>query len=523
MAAIYLAASRANATGAQASGAQYRGNDLKRKRELLEALILLCVLFAADAVGYTQTQPIVVGTTVSCATSTDGSVVGIPNPLNPPVVAVAYSGTLGSGNYFVENAWYDAAGHITLVGPEVQIQLASSGSLTVNLPTSGTPQGALGMNVYIGSSSGGETLQGQTTGSATFTQSTALTSGAAVPSTNTTVCQIAANDAGWPTGTGYQVGLTAPSGDQIPGFPQQWQLLGPGQTINLGQGFPIYTGHVTYGSTIQAIPYNHGMQSISGPLSMAGYPLVQVLKLGVGTQVPAWPIDNELGATNSLGGYIYNGGVGVSTGEVLCAGSDPYHTFVPASSCRTGGQIYYQTIQANGTPSPQEPALNFSAYFNLTDYSTVSTNVGLNTTGSEGALVTASGSKTPGYYAVWDSAGGLTGVASQVPLIPRTCVYNGCYRKEADGTIEEWGVAASCGGGTNDCNVSVTFPLPFTSVPSVVDTCSDSSSNGGNCIIIINNLSTTNFVNRYGAPVYVGGGGGNLSGVQKGNWYAVGY
>jgi hypothetical protein len=108
-------------------------------------------------------------------------------------------------------------------------------------------------------------------------------------------------------------------------------------------------------------------------------------------------------------------------------------------------------------------------------------------------------------------------------LIPRTCVYNGCYRKEADGTIEEWGVAASCGGGTNDCNVSVTFPLPFTSVPSVVDTCSDSSSNGGNCIIIINNLSTTNFVNRYGAPVYVGGGGGNLSGVQKGNWYAVGY
>ena len=47
--------------------------------------------------------------TAECATSVDGSVVGVPNPLQPPQTAVVYSGTLPAGNYFVQTAWYDAA------------------------------------------------------------------------------------------------------------------------------------------------------------------------------------------------------------------------------------------------------------------------------------------------------------------------------------------------------------------------------------------------------------------------------
>jgi hypothetical protein len=129
------------------------------------------------------------------------------------------------------------------------------------------------MYVYIGTTSGGETLQGDTGGYATFVQSTPLTTGTAVPTVNNTVCQIIANDAGWPTGTGYVVTMTSPSGIVLPNYPMQWQLLGPGTTLNIGQGLPIYNGQVTYPSPILAMPYGHATQSINGPLSLGGYGL----------------------------------------------------------------------------------------------------------------------------------------------------------------------------------------------------------------------------------------------------------
>ena len=231
---------------------------------------------ANDVISFTPTQSFfVAGTaiiapiTVQCATSIDGSVVATPNPLNPPQVAAVYSGTLGSGNYFVQEAWYDASSNVTLVGPEIQIQLTATGEIQENPPASGLPATVVGRKIYIGTTSGGETLQGTVVGSGTFTQSTPLSSGAAEPSVNSTVCQVIANDAGWPTETGYVVTLTTPAGQTMPGYPSQWQLLGPGNTLNLSQGLPLYNGIVTYPSPILATPYNHSPQSISGPLNLS--------------------------------------------------------------------------------------------------------------------------------------------------------------------------------------------------------------------------------------------------------------
>ncbi len=211
--------------------------------------------------------------TAECATSVDGSVVLVPNPLNPPIDVAGFSGTLSSGNYFVEIAWYDAVGHVTLPGPEVQVQLSATGSLQVSPPAPGLPSTALGMQVFIGSTSGGETLQGSTSGGTTYSQSIPLVSGTVPPTVNNTVCQVIANDAGWPTGTGYNVALTDPAGNTLPGYPAQWQLLGPGNTINLSQGTPLYNGTVTYPSPILALPYGHAQQSIAGSLTLGSYSL----------------------------------------------------------------------------------------------------------------------------------------------------------------------------------------------------------------------------------------------------------
>jgi hypothetical protein len=222
------------------------------------------------------------------------------------------------------------------------------------------------MDVYIGAASGAETLQGTTTGSAAFTQSVALTSGTALPGTNTTVCNLVANDAGWPTGTGYGVTMTGPSGAVQPGYPLTAQFIGPGTSVNVGQGFPQYSGTVLYPIPLLARPYNHAMQSVSGPLSMTGYAITQVGKLGVGTSVPAWPIDVETGAINASGGYIYNGGMGVATGNCLVAGSDSYKTFTPGA-CATLPTLYYQTMQQAGTNEPQRAKLNFGSTLTVAD------------------------------------------------------------------------------------------------------------------------------------------------------------
>lgn len=303
----------------------------------------------------------------TCATSTDGSVVGIQNPLTATVNTTSGAGSLGAGTYYTVYEWYDAAGNVTLASPETIKTLSASGSLVVNPPASGIPALAVGMDVFIGTTSGGETLQGQTTGSASFVQSAALISGATPASSNTTLCQVTANDTIWPTGTGYNVSLVDSVGNPIPQYPMQWQLLGPGTTINLSNGLPYYHGTVFYPIPILANPANHGTQSISGTLDLGGYFLRNVARVGVGTTTPAWGLDVEGagadGLINAKGGYLLNGSGGTA-GQCLASDGTAFDTQV---ACLTSiGSIFYQTVQAAGASKPQEPRLNLIAGTNAT-------------------------------------------------------------------------------------------------------------------------------------------------------------
>ena len=267
----------------------------------MKRFLLIFVVTGLLAVPFVAAQ-VVTAVTATCATSIDGSIVGTPNPLSPPQVSAVYSGTLPAGNYFVEEAWYDAVANVTLVSPEVHIQLSGAGEIQESPPASGLAATAVGRKIYIGTSSGSETLQGSVVGSAIYTQSVPLTNGAAVPAVNSTLCQLVANDAGWPTGTSYQVSLTSPSGGTMPGYPQQWQLLGPGNTINVSQGLPLYNGTVTYPIPLLARPYGHATQSISGPLNIGSYAFnagsvgaVQGITAGAGITAFGGDIDGFLG------------------------------------------------------------------------------------------------------------------------------------------------------------------------------------------------------------------------------------
>lgn len=385
-------------------------------------------------------------TASQCATDSNGSVVGVGNPVSGPRVSPQFSGLLPAGNYYVEFTWYDQLGNQTLPSPEVAVQLTATGELQILPPVGNGPAQAVGMNVYIGTTSGGETYQGHTTAlTAQYTQASALTTGAAVPVRNNTPCRVIANDAAWPTGTGYNVSLVDASGNTLFAYPQMWQFLGPGSAYNLSQGIPYYNGMVTYPVPVLTQPTNHNMQAINGPLSMGTpggneYNIVNVNELGVGTMFPAWGVDVEgsalAGAVNAKTGYLVNGTAGTS-GQ--CLASDGSYFDTPVNCVEALPTLYYQTMQSNGGDLAQEAKLNFDSTLNASSSAGV-TNVGLPTKVTAGSCTNCSVN--------YDAQGRVTGTSNGNPLP----------------LIEEQEIAGctiSAGGSYTTCSVSLTWSPAF--------------------------------------------------------------
>lgn len=210
---------------------------------------------------------------VNCYTSNLGNVVGLPDPLANPVLSTnTASGTLASGTYYVKLTYFNASGE-TIAGPEGSVVLSSQGTVIVAAPVL-QPASATGYKVYIGSSSGTETLQSSVSGFGQYQQIAPLVSGAALPGSNTSVCSIAFSDTLVPTGTSYRVSLTNKNGAPLAGFPQTWCTYGGlSGTINVSIGAPTgncSTSGVFYPTPIFANQQNGGgTQTINGTLNIS--------------------------------------------------------------------------------------------------------------------------------------------------------------------------------------------------------------------------------------------------------------
>lgn len=128
----------------------------------------------------------------------------LANPTTAPVLTTTAGGSLNSRTYYVVYSWANDTGE-TLYSSESTISVGANQLLTFTHPytdTYGPPTGAKLVNIYVGTSSGAETLQmayptawqqetqdvsTNTFGPVTWTEPTSgLVSGAALPSSNTT-------------------------------------------------------------------------------------------------------------------------------------------------------------------------------------------------------------------------------------------------------------------------------------------------------------------------------------------------
>jgi hypothetical protein len=134
---------------------------------------------------------------------------------------------------------------------------------------------------------------------------------------------------------------------------------------------------------------------------------------------------NGLATLNFAGLTITGSGGTVNQG--LCSNGTTVGSF--CNFLLSSTSFFYQTVDLNTVAQTQRSALNFNSYFTASDSASPSrTTIGLQTTGSEGKLVTAAAAGTSGNCALWDASGGIgdATVPCALSVVQKNCLSVSC-------------------------------------------------------------------------------------------------
>lgn len=226
--------------------------------------------FALSQSGIVAGSFAVTASPASCYTSTDGSIVGLPNPVVAPAASAVGGGTIGAGTYYIKITYY-GSGVETLASPPYTLLTVGTGSIQVVGPTL-QPTGATGYKIYAGTTQGAEKLQSTVTGFATTTFTSLLTA-TALPASNNSVCAVQFNDTIIPAYTYYRTQLVNVNGGQISGFPQNWYLSGA--SVDVSNVYPVasVTNLTRFPTPLIQNPSASAQQSVNSPVTLNGYAL----------------------------------------------------------------------------------------------------------------------------------------------------------------------------------------------------------------------------------------------------------
>jgi hypothetical protein len=110
------------------------------------------------------------------------------SPTTAPTNATATNGgSLAAGTYYTKYTWVSSAGGETAASPESSSITTTGSTSTITVTVPALPAGCTQTNIYIGTASGSEYLQGSTTGT-TYTQTAALLTADPAPTISTALC-----------------------------------------------------------------------------------------------------------------------------------------------------------------------------------------------------------------------------------------------------------------------------------------------------------------------------------------------
>lgn len=314
------------------------------------------------------------------------------------------------------------------------------------------------------------------------------------------------------------LGTTIWTVDQVKGGGGSGGLCGPAGAIQIANSA---VNGLTCDATIT-------VNTVTHTINIGTMPLNHVTIGALGTPT-LWTFDTTSPTTALASLGALGDGAGTNTPDQLALSTGASHVITYSTAIPAGITAITASPNDNSTKPATTAYVAAPGAINPTSVQ-VSSGVAMTDNQGNGAKVQHStGTTATDNCAKFDASGNVVDSGASCSAgTPRTCNANGCYRIEADGTIEAWGKTTGASGGTAG-TVTGTFPFSFTTTTDLQVVISETGEPAGDgnphpaSCHISSGPTTTGFSAAIALATQVGGSGYDHLTGQVCSWHAYGH